>query len=160
MTIKCCRSCLRRSKDLDLTYGRAFTADSGFNSNDNLKLYLMNMILIIKQRVYSQKQHERNAPAKTYREMGAKLFDLDVYNMRLLIKGIFGAEEAKRHQLLCRFLLEDNQTRYGKFRAIAWNLRVLSKFRCANALGIPIPSYGNIKDATTTEDSSLHSVLA
>ena len=132
-----------------MTYGRTFTADPGYDSNDNFKLVFdMNMIPLIKQRAYTKKQHDCDAPAKTYRELSAKLFDSNLYNTRLLIEGIFGDEETKRHQLLCRSLLEDNQKRYSKFRAIAWNLRVLNKFICANALGIPIPSYGNIKKYT------------
>ena len=45
-----------------------------------------------------------------------------------MIEGIFGAEEAKRHQLHCRFLKEDNRIRFGKIRSITWNLKVLNRF--------------------------------
>ena len=45
-----------------------------------------------------------------------------------MIEGIFGAEEAKRHQLHCRFPKGDNRIRFGKIRSITWNLKVLNRF--------------------------------
>ena len=53
-------------------------------------------------------------------------------------------EETRGHQLLCRFVREDNRRRFAKGRAIAWNIRVLNRFECANRLRIPIPSYGGL----------------
>ena len=37
--------------------------------------------------------------------------------------------------------------RFAKGRAIAWNIRVLNRFECANRLRIPIPSYGGLAHA-------------
>ena len=59
-----------------------------------------------------------------------------------MIEGVFGGEESKRHQLHCRFILPDNRCRFGKIRAIAWNVKVLNRLRCARIRGIEIPSYG------------------
>ena len=59
-----------------------------------------------------------------------------------MIEGVFGAEETRRHQLHCRFIRDDNRRRFAKGRAIAWNIRVLSRFECAARLNISIPSYG------------------
>ena len=43
-----------------------------------------------------------------------------------------------------RFVREDNRRRFAKGRAIAWNIRILNRFECANRLNIPIPSYGGM----------------
>ena len=64
-----------------------------------------------------------------------------------MIEGVFGAEEAKRHQLHCRFIREDNRLRFAKIRAIAWNIKVLNRFECASKLWIPIPTYGGLARA-------------
>ena len=72
------------------------------------------------------------------------MFSDSEYRKRSLIGGIFGAEETRRHQLHCRFVREDNRRRFAKGRAIAWNIRVLNRFECANRLNIPIPSYGGM----------------
>ena len=66
------------------------------------------------------------------------------YKKRRLIEGIFGAEETRRYQLHCRFVLDKNRILFAKGRAIAWNIRVLNRFECANRLHIPIPSYGGV----------------
>jgi hypothetical protein len=58
-----------------------------------------------------------------------------------LIEGIFGAEEAKHHQLYCRFRLENNHKRFGLIKAIGWNLEVLNMLQCANKLGIKVTPY-------------------
>ena len=63
---------------------------------------------------------------------------------RDMIEGIFGGEESKRHQLHCRFINWDSHRRFGKIRAIAWNLKALNRLRCARMLGIEIPSYGGV----------------
>ena len=63
-------------------------------------------------------------------------------HQRGIIEGVFGGEESKRHQLHCRFILPDNRRRFGKIRAIAWNIKVLNRFRCARIRGIEIPTYG------------------
>ena len=75
------------------------------------------------------------------------MFSDSEYRKRALIEGIFGAEETRRHQLHCRFVREDNRRRFAKGRAIAWNIRVLNRFECANRLNIPIPSYGGMAHA-------------
>ena len=46
---------------------------------------------------------------KPSRKKAARLFDQDEYRKRGMIEGVFGAEEAKRHQLHCRFIREDNR---------------------------------------------------
>lgn len=58
-----------------------------------------------------------------------------------MIEVIFGAEEAKSHQLHCRFTKLANTRRFGKIRGIAWNLKVLNRLICARDLGIPTPLY-------------------
>ena len=78
---------------------------------------------------------------KPNRRKAAGIFDEQEYKKRSLIEGIFVAEETKRHQLHCRFLIESNRRRFGKIRTIAWNLKVFNRLRCANRLGIPIPAY-------------------
>ncbi len=60
---------------------------------------------------------------------------------RAPIGGIFGAGETRLH---CRFVREDNRRLFAKGRAIAWNIRILNRFECANRLNIPIPSYGGV----------------
>ena len=72
------------------------------------------------------------------------MFSDSEYRKRAPIEGIFGAEETRRHQLHCRFVLENNRRRFAKGRAIAWNIRVLNRFECANRLSISIPSYGGM----------------
>ena len=63
-----------------------------------------------------------------------------------MMEGIFGGEESKRRQLHCQFIRPDNRPdnrhRFGKIRTIAWNIKVLNRFRCARMRGIEIPSYG------------------
>ena len=78
-----------------------------------------------------------------YRRKAAGMFSDSEY----LIEGIFGAEETRRHQLHCRFVRKDNRRLFAKGRAIAWNIRVLNRFECANRLNIPIPSYGGVAHA-------------
>lgn len=72
------------------------------------------------------------------------MFDEEECHQRGMIEGVFGSEESKRHQLHCRFILSDNRRRFGKIRAIAWNIKVLNRFRCARMRGIQIPSYGMV----------------
>ena len=48
----------------------------------------------------------------------------------------------KRHQLHCRFILPDNRRRFGKIRAIVWNIKVLNRLRCAQMRGMGMPSCG------------------
>ena len=78
---------------------------------------------------------------KPYQSRAAEIFD-EEYHQRGMVEGIFGGEESKRHQLHCRFIRPDNRRRFGKIRAIAWNIKVLNRFRCARLQGIEIPSYG------------------
>ena len=72
------------------------------------------------------------------------MFSNSEYRERAPIEGIFEAEETRRHSLHCRFVLEDNRRRPAKGRAIAWDIRVLSRFECANRLNIPIPYYSGM----------------
>ena len=84
---------------------------------------------------------------KPGRKKAAGLFDQDKYRKRGMIEGVFGAEEAKRHQLHCRFIREDNRLRFAKIGAIAWNIMVINRFECASRLRIPIPTYGGLARA-------------
>lgn len=63
------------------------------------------------------------------------------YRLRVTIKRT-GAEEARGYQLHCRLIREDNHRWLGRGRTIAWNVRVLGRFRCAYELGISIPAAG------------------
>ena len=51
------------------------------------------------------------------RAKGAELFDPAEYAKRGMIEGIFGAEEAKNHQLHCRFIKEGNMRGLARFAA-------------------------------------------
>ena len=90
----------------------------------------------IKQRICSVNR------GKPHRSRAARMFNEEEYHQRGMIEGVFGGEESKRHQLHCRFILPDNRRRFGKIRAIAWNIKVLNRLRCARMLGIEISSYG------------------
>ena len=142
-------------------YGRDFIADRGYDAEENfIIILLMKMIPIIKQRQYSKKKKNPAMDPKTCREASAHLFSPSRYSTRALIEGVFGAEETKRHQLHCRFLLEETRTNFSKFRAIAWNLGVLHRFNCANRLGIPIPSYGEQEKTSPKDDLCFQQTLA
>ena len=122
--------------------GHFFDGDRGYDSDDNCeKLFWMGMIPNIRQRKDAVNR------GKPCRKKAARLFNDDEYRKRALIEGIFGAEETRGHQLLCRFVREDNRRRFAKGRAIAWNIRVLNRFQCANRLNILIPSYGGLAHA-------------
>ena len=99
-------------------------------------LFEMGMVPNIKQRTAAVNR------GKPSRSRAARLFNKDQYGQRGMIEGISGGEESKRHQLHCRFIRWDNRCHFGKIRAIAWNLKVLNRLRCARMLGIEIPSYG------------------
>ncbi len=137
--------------------GRYFNADRGYDSDENSReIFESGMLPNIRQREYrSRRGAPPPNPAKTYRELAAGMFNPAEYKQRSFIEAIFGAEEVNRHQLHCRFLLEENKNRFSKFRAIAWNLRALHRFRCANELGIPIPSYGVSRDDKCTDNQDL-----
>ena len=125
--------------------GRIFNADRGYDSDENCKEVLqMQMLPNIKQR------KDATNRGKPYRKKAAELFDENEYKKRALIEGIFGAEEARGHQLHCRFILEENHERFSKGRAIAWNIRVLNRFIRANELKIPLPSYGDLAKVACT----------
>ena len=81
-------------------------------------------------------------PGRPSRRRAAELHDPEEHKLCGMIEGIFGAEEAGGNRPHCRFSREDNRRRFGRGRAIAWNVRVLGRLRCANELGIQIPSYG------------------
>ena len=114
-----------------------FNANRGYDSDYNCRvLFEMGMTPNIRQRGVAGNRGKPN------RNWAAGLFDRDEHKQRGMIEGIFRGEESKRHQLHCRFIRPDNRRRFGKIRAIAWNLKVLNRLRCTNDLGIPIPSYG------------------
>ena len=116
-----------------------FHADRGYDSNYNCQvLFEMGIIPNIKQRSISVNR------GKPHRSKAAKIFDEEKYHQRGMIEGIFGGEESKRHQLHCRFIRPDNRRRFGKIRAITWNIKVLNRLRCARIRGIEIPSYGMV----------------
>lgn len=94
------------------------------------------MILNIKQ------GKDATSRGKPNRKRAAGLFNPDEYGLRVLIVGIFGAEETRGHQLRYRLVLAGNRRRFAKGRAIAWNIQILNRFEHAACLGIPIPSYG------------------
>ena len=122
--------------------GHFFDADREYDSDDNCeRLFWMGMIPNIKQR---KDAVNRGKPSM---KKAARMFNDNEYRKRSLIEGIFGAEETRGHQLLCRFVREDNRRRFAKGRAIAWNIRVLNRFECANRLRMPIPSYGGLAHA-------------
>ena len=117
--------------------GRFFNADRGYDSDDNCKeLFWMGMIPNIKQRKDAKNRDKPN------RRKAAEMFDGVVYHLRGMMHGAFWAEETRRHQLQRGFVRDDNRRRFAQGRAIAWNIRVLNRFECANRLNIPIPSYG------------------
>ena len=119
-----------------------FHADRGYDSNYNCQvLFEMGMTPNIKQRNISVNR------GKPYRRRAAKIFNEEEYRQRGIIEGIFGGEESKRHQLHCRFIRPDNRRRFGKIRAITWNIKVLNRLRCARIRGIEIPSYGMVSCA-------------
>lgn len=121
--------------------GRRFNADRAYDSDLNCAMaFDMEMIPNIKQR--GSVHGNRRSRGRPSRRRAAGLYDPEEYKLRGMIEGIFGAEEARGHRLHCRFVREDNRRRFGMGRAIAWNVRVLGRLRCANELGIPIPSYG------------------
>ena len=119
-----------------------FNADRGYDSDENFRmLFGMSMIPNIKQRRHPAHGGRSNR-GKPSRSRAAGIFNSDEYGQRGMIEGIFGGEESKRHQLHCRLIREDNRLRFGKIRAIAWNIKVLNRFRCARRLRIHIPAYG------------------
>ena len=124
-------------EEQNLDLGRSvLDADRGYDSDENCrKVFDMGMVPNIRQR--------RNAvnSDKPDRRRAAEIFDPQEYKKRPMIEGIFGAEEAKNHQLHCRFLKEENRIRFGTMRAIGWNISVLNRFVCANRIGAKIPTY-------------------
>ena len=97
--------------------GRRFSADRGYDSDRNCGVILeAGLVPNIRER---ENAVSRGKPG---RKKAAEMYDPDGYKLRGMIEGIFGAEEAKRHQLHCRFIREDNQQRWGKGRAIGWNI--------------------------------------
>ena len=134
------RIMLGKMKQQGLSSGPAvFNADWGYDSDYNCgMLFEMGMIPNIKQRIAAVNR------GKPSRSRAAGLFNKDDYGQRGMIECIFGGEESKLHQLHCRFIRWDNHRHFGKIRAIAWNLKVLNRLRCARMLGIEIPSYGGV----------------
>lgn len=70
------------------------------------------------------------------------MFDGGEYRRRGMTGGVFGGEGSRRHQPHCRLILPDDRRRFGKIRAIAWNIKALNRFRCARMRGMGMPSYG------------------
>ena len=133
-----------RRHGFDFT-GHFFDADRGYDSDPNCAdLFLLDMTPNIRQRMDAINR------GKPSRKKAAALFNGDEYKKRALIEGIFGAEETRRHQLHCRFARKDNWRLFANGRVIAWNIRILNRFECANRLNIPIPSYGGMAHVECT----------
>ena len=129
---------MMRRQGLDLS-GCFFDEDKGYDSDENCEmLFEMGFIPNIKQR---KDAVNRGKPS---RSKAARLFDQDEYRKRGMIEGVFGAEGAKRHQLHCRFIRENNRLRFAKIRATAWNIKILNRFECASKLRMPIPTYDGL----------------
>ena len=132
---------MMKRQGLDLS-GRFLDGDKGYDSDENCEmLFEMGFIPNIRQR---KDAVNRGKPS---RKKAARLFNQDEYRKGGMIEGVFGAEKAKRHQLHCRFIREDNRLRFAKIRAIAWNIKVINRFECASKLRIPIPTYGGLARA-------------
>ena len=98
---------MMRRQGLDPS-GRFFDGDRGYDSDENCEmLFEMGFIPNIRQR---KDAVNRGKPG---RKKAARLFGQDEYRKRGMIEGAFGAEEAKRHQLHCRFIREDNRLRFA-----------------------------------------------
>ena len=89
---------------------------------------------------------------KSHRRKAAGMFSDSEYRKRALIEGIFGAEETRRHQLHCRFVRKDNRRLFAKGRAIAWNIRTLNRFECANRLNIRNTLHGGVAHVPASDD--------
>ena len=114
--------------------GSIFNADKAYDGERNFEsLFGICVLPNIKQRT--------NAKKGKNRKKAAKIFDASIYHYRGLIEGIFGAEEAKHHQLYCRFRLKNNQKRFGLIKSIGWNIEVLNRLQCANKLGLKVTRY-------------------
>jgi hypothetical protein len=120
---------------LDCCYsGSLKIEDASYNTEEKKKGAEQASVLPnIKQRTNVKKGKNR--------KKAAKIFNASIYHYRVLIEGIFCAEENKHHQLYCRFGLKNNQKRFGLIKSIGWNLQVLNRLQCANKLGLKLTQY-------------------
>ena len=130
------RRMLKHVKKVFDLHGSIMNADGAYDAEANYEsLYGMNMHPNIRQREGSVNKILR------YRKKASKEFDVDVYHYRGLIEGIFGAEEKANHQLHCRYIIRQNQRRFGIIKSIGWNVRVFNRLECANRLRISVLPY-------------------
>jgi len=130
------RKVLESIRNTFVLHGSTMNADGAYDGEANYELlYNMNMHPNIRQREGSMNKILR------YRKKASKGFDEGVYHYRGLIEGIFGAEEKANHQLHCRYLIKQNQRRFGVIKAIGWNLQVLNRLRCARILAVKVAQY-------------------
>ena len=136
-------------KEQELDIGPStHSCDTAYDAEKNFKLLFEHKLNPnIRQRPPG-KNPEKSKHDTPNRAKGAEMFDPVEYAKRDMIEGIFGAEEAKNHQLHCRFIKEGNMRRFGKIRGIGWNIKVLNRLRCSKELGIPIPLYPNRRTST------------
>ena len=121
------------------------SCDTAYAAEENFKLlFEQKLDPNIRQRPPS-KNPRRDIPNRV---KGAEMFDPAEYAKRDMIEGIFGAEEAKNHQLHCRFIKGGNMRRFGKIRGSGWNIEVLNRLRRSKELDIPIPLYPNRRTST------------
>ncbi len=127
------RSLLQKIKRIGLGFSGIFNADRGYDSDENVRLLkesgMKPNIKLRANAVHTKKKHRKEA---------SKMFDPESYKMRATIEGIFGAEEAENHRLMCRFRKASTRRRFGLCKAIGWNLEVLNRLKCAANLGIPV----------------------
>jgi len=113
--------------------GSILDADRACDSDGNCQLvYEKHLKPNIKQR----QTHGRNRGLR-FRRRAAQEFNVDAYQYRLLVEGIFGSEHVKQG-LKTRFRLPGNQRKWGLIRAVGHNLSVLNRLQCANQLNIQL----------------------
>ena len=126
-------SLLKRIKRIGIAFSGRFNLDKGYDSDQNSRLILESgTIPNIKQR------EDVARTSKRFRKKAQELFDENLYKKRGMIEGIFGAEEAEGHRLLCRFRKTSTRRRFGLCKAIGWNLEVLNRMECAAKIGIHV----------------------
>ena len=124
---------LEKAKKLGRSFaGWWFHADRGYDSDRNCEAaFGMGMRPNIDQRKSRKNSGNRRNVGKRFRRRAAALFDLWRYRNRRMVEGIFGAEEARAHRLLCRYRKKETQERFGLLLAVTWNVRALNRIRCA-----------------------------
>ncbi len=127
------RSLLQRIGKIGLGFSGIFNADRGYDSDENIR--------ILKESGMKPNIKLRDNAVRTkmkHRKEASEAFDPESYTMRATIEGIFGAEEAENHRLMCRFRKASTRRRFGLCKAIGWNLEVLNRMECAARIGVPV----------------------